>query len=131
MASAEEQAEHAQQQQQQHVTQQAVANGQGPPMDPEEERKMVYDLLKEEGLCLEGYEVDHIVPRSLGGADHPHNYALVTQRLNRQWAGDWTADKRHELGPCAVRQALDFAQWSAAQSTVPYSCFVPRRGNVF
>jgi hypothetical protein len=80
--------------------------------------------LRNDGLDLQGYEVDHIVPRSLGGVDHPHNYALVPRSLNRQWAGNWTAAKRHELGTATVRQALDFAQWGAAQSTVPYGAFV-------
>lgn len=83
--------------------------------------------LGESGLDLGGYEIDHIVPRSLGGIDHPHNYAIVPRNLNRQWRGDWTADKRAELGRDTVRQALDFAQWSAAQSTVPYHAFVPFR----
>ena len=81
--------------------------------------------LRDEGLCLEDCEVDHIVPRALGGVDHPYNYALVRRDLNRQWSANWTADKRRELGPCAVQQALAFAQWSTAQSTVPYSTFAP------
>ena len=82
---------------------------------------------REEGLDLQEYEIDHIVPRSVGGVDHPHNYAMVPRHLNRQWAGNWHAAKRSALGPATVRQALDFAQWSAAQSTVPYGAFVPGR----
>ena len=36
-----------------------------------------------------------------------------------------------EVSRPVVRQALDFAQWSAAKSTVPYSTFEPQRENVF
>lgn len=87
--------------------------------------RQVRHWLCEEGLDLQEYEIDHIVPRSVGGVDHPHNYAVVPRHLNRQWAGNWHAAKRSALGPATVQQALDFAQWSAAQSTVPYGAFVP------
>ena len=64
-------------------------------------------------LC--GLEVDHIVPRSIGGLDHPRNYCLVPAVLNRQWHNNWTAEKRAVLGHAIVRSACDFAQWAARQ----------------
>lgn len=88
--------------------------------------RQVRRWLLEQGLELHTCDIDHIVPRSLGGVDHPHNYALVPRQLNRQWAGNWHAEKRRALGPATVRQALEFAQWSAAQSAVAYGSFVPR-----
>ena len=79
--------------------------------------------LQDTGVPLQGYEVDHIVPRSLGGIDHPHNYAVVERELNRRWSANWSCEKRQHLGPHVVAQALRFAQWSTAQSTVSFSRF--------
>jgi hypothetical protein len=39
--------------------------------------------LRAEGVDLRGVDVDHLWPRSLGGADHPANYQLLSAPLNR------------------------------------------------
>ncbi|HZI08381.1 MAG TPA: hypothetical protein VEZ71_30460 [Archangium sp.] len=39
--------------------------------------------LAREGIQLEGVDVDHIWPRARGGADHPWNYQLLPEKLNR------------------------------------------------
>lgn len=36
-----------------------------------------------QGIDLDGLHVDHIIPRSLGGADHPANYQLLPSNLNQ------------------------------------------------
>lgn len=48
------------------------------------------------GVSVVGKDVDHIVPRSLGGADHPSNYQLLDASKNRSLGAEWTTRK------CAV-----------------------------
>ena len=38
---------------------------------------------EKQGISLAGKDVDHIVPRSLGGADHPSNYMPLDASTNR------------------------------------------------
>ena len=59
---------------------------------------------------LRGLEVNHIIPKSIGGRHHPRNYALVPAALNREWANNWTADKRAALGHSIVQEACAFAR---------------------
>ena len=53
-------------------------------------------------------EVDHIVPKTMGGLDHPMNYALVPAALRRQWGCGWTDHKRATLGYRITQSACDF-----------------------
>lgn len=64
--------------------------------------------LRTEGIALDGLDVDHIVPRSLGGADHPSNYQLLSSSLNRSLGATWNADKCSAAGVqiCAVAVAV-------------------------
>lgn len=39
--------------------------------------------LRAQGVHLHGRDVDHIIPRSLGGPEHPANYQLLPSSLNR------------------------------------------------
>lgn len=66
-------------------------------------------------LALEGLEVDHIIPKSVGGWDHPRNYCLVPMDLNRAWYNNWNAEKRAALGPTTIQSACSFAKWTTAQ----------------
>jgi uncharacterized protein YukE len=47
-------------------------------------------LLRAQGIDLSGKDLDHIVPRSLGGADHPSNYMLLDASTNRSIGNLWT-----------------------------------------
>ncbi len=85
--------------------------------------RQVRRWLGREGVQLKGYDIDHIVPRCLGGLDHPFNYCIVPVSLNRHWGTNWTASKRNTLGRGAVSPALAFAQWSRDQADVPLSDF--------
>ncbi len=60
------------------------------------------------GAKDEDLEVDHIVPKIIGGMDHPMNYALVPAALRRQWGCDWTSHKRATLGYRITQSACDF-----------------------
>jgi hypothetical protein len=50
-------------------------------------------LLKRKGVDLTGVDIDHIVPRSLGGADHPLNYQLLDSSTNRRIGALWGPEK--------------------------------------
>jgi len=41
--------------------------------------------LTEKGINLTGKDIDHIVPKNLGGIDHPLNYQVVDSSLNSSW----------------------------------------------
>lgn len=43
---------------------------------------------KKQGYDLEGRDVDHIWPKSRGGANHPWNYQSMESRLNRSLGND-------------------------------------------
>lgn len=50
-------------------------------------------VLTAAGVSLTNIDVDHIVPRSLGGADDPSNYQLLDKSLNRSLGATWNRDK--------------------------------------
>ena len=55
---------------------------------PELKQKVV-DLYKECRAMGPDYEVDHIVPISLGGMHHPDNLQIVTRAYNRRKGNRW------------------------------------------
>lgn len=64
-------------------------------------------LLISQGQNLVGMDVDHIVPRSLGGADHPANYQLLPSSVNRSIGNQWDAEKCAATGGrCAGAVAI-------------------------
>lgn len=63
--------------------------------------------LSQRGVDIEGMDVDHIVPRSLGGADHPANYQLLTSSMNRSLGNQWDSGKCFAArGLCAAAVAI-------------------------
>ena len=50
-------------------------------------------FLTGQGVALAGLDVDHIVPRSMGGADHPMNYQLLDSSTNRSLGARWDRGK--------------------------------------
>ena len=55
-------------------------------------------LLASKGVNLVGKDIDHIVPRSLGGADHPANYQILSSSKNRSLGNAWNATKCADAG---------------------------------
>ncbi len=49
--------------------------------------------LRSQGYNLDGLDVDHIIPRSLGGPDNPMNYQLLDSSLNRSLGAGGLLDK--------------------------------------
>ncbi len=62
--------------------------------------------LRADGVSLDGVDVDHIVPRSLGGADHPSNYQLIDASLNRSLGNTWNRDKCMMAGRAGCLAAI-------------------------
>ncbi|MFO0710895.1 MAG: HNH endonuclease signature motif containing protein [Sandaracinus sp.] len=64
--------------------------------------------LEAQGRDLTGLDVDHIVPRSLGGPDHPLNYQLLDASTNRSLGAAFGAEKCQMvgLGLCAAAVAI-------------------------
>lgn len=63
--------------------------------------------LATEGVDIQGKDIDHIVPRSLGGADHPANYQLLSSSLNRSLGNQWGSEKCLAAGAqCAGAVAI-------------------------
>lgn len=51
---------------------------------------------KQQGIDLDGVDVDHIWPKSRGGADHPWNYQAMESRLNRSLGNDLWWKLQHQ-----------------------------------
>jgi hypothetical protein len=67
-------------------------------------------VLTSAGYNLAGMDVDHIVPRSLGGADNPANYQLLPSSVNRSLGAAWDRSKCEMVGPqCAKAVAVSRA----------------------
>lgn len=65
------------------------------------------ELLISRGIDLRGKDIDHIVPRSLGGADHPANYRVLDSGLNRSLQDTWGPGKCRLAGrKCAGAIAI-------------------------
>ena len=64
-----------------------------------------------QGITLGDCDIDHVLPRSVGGVNHPYNYYILPKRLNRRWSGWWTAHKMTYMGAANVKVAKNFFLW--------------------
>ena len=67
-------------------------------------------LLLARGVSLHGMHVDHIVPRALGGADHPSNYQILRSADNQRFGARWSAAKCASAGRAACLRAVRISQ---------------------
>jgi hypothetical protein len=59
------------------------------------------------GVSVVGMDVDHIVPKALGGPDNPANYQLIPSSLNRSLQDTWNREKCAMAGDqCGVAIAV-------------------------
>lgn len=70
-----------------------------------------------------GVDVDHIVPRSLGGADHILNYNLVPASVNRSIGnafGPWKCGWDHpaSVGPARCAAAVSVSIWCGSYNPI-------------
>ena len=66
--------------------------------------------LEAQGMDLTGIDVDHIVPRSLGGLDHPLNYQLLDASTNRSLGAAFGAEKCQMVGLALCAAAVAISQ---------------------
>jgi hypothetical protein len=67
-------------------------------------------LLLARGVSLRGMHIDHIVPRALGGADHPGNYQILRSADNQRFGAKWSAAKCAGAGRAACLRAVKISQ---------------------
>ncbi len=75
--------------------------------------------LEAQGKSLTGKDVDHIVPRSLGGADHPSNYQLLPSSVNRSQGAWWGIDKCLSVGVAICAAAVAVSVKCGSYSMLP------------
>lgn len=63
-------------------------------------------LLLARGVDLVGKDIDHIVPRALGGADDPANYQVLDSSVNRSLGKTWNVEKCLMAGRRECKQAV-------------------------
>lgn len=63
-------------------------------------------MLLAQGIDLLGKDIDHIVPRALGGADHPANYQVLDASLNRSLGKTWNIEKCAMAGDRRCAEAV-------------------------
>ncbi|HAA57588.1 MAG TPA: hypothetical protein DCE42_22670 [Myxococcales bacterium] len=63
-------------------------------------------LLKAQGMDLTGKDIDHIVPLSKGGAQHPLNYRVLDASKNRSLQATWNIKKCLDAGKSNCLQAI-------------------------
>ena len=82
------------------------------------------------GMSLEHCDIDHILPRSVGGVDHPYNYYILPKKLNKRWSGWWTAHKLTYMGSANAKAAKTFFLWVRDEGKrlgVDYNTFDQKR----
>ncbi len=85
---------------------------------------------KRQGFSLEDCDIDHILPRSIGGIDHPYNYYILPKKLNKRWSGWWTAHKMTYMGTANAKAAKNFFLWVRGEGDrlqIDYNAFDQQR----
>jgi hypothetical protein len=67
-------------------------------LDPDHGVVQTFEDLVSSITMLRGYSLDHIIPKSRGGKDHPHNYFLMRKEVNGYFGNSWTAEKVAYIG---------------------------------
>lgn len=77
----------------------------GVPLCDEMSASRLRARLRAQGVPLDGLDVDHVVARAVGGRDHPLNYQLLPESVNRslQEGGLW---EKFQMAPLNVLVAL-------------------------
>lgn len=62
--------------------------------------------IKNKSLCQTSMHIDHIIPRSKGGADHPSNYYSLCGTINSPFGNTFSLSKCFLVGADACAQAV-------------------------
>ena len=60
--------------------------------------------------------IHHILPKSVGGVDHPYNYYILPEQVNRLWSGWWSKHKRSYMGKVSYEKFQKFVLWARAEA---------------
>eukprot|EP00808_Paulinella_micropora_P014578 g50701.t1 len=60
------------------------------------------DYFDKNGVRKVPFHIDHIIPDSLGGADHPRNYALMPEIFNQRFASWWMPAKAQYISTSSL-----------------------------
>lgn len=71
---------------------------------------------EDEGYSWTTCQIDHILPTSLGGVDHPYNYYILPDTINRDWSGWWTRAKRSYMGMTNYKTFQHFVLWTRSEA---------------
>ena len=73
------------------------------------------------------FQVDHIIPQSMGGVDHPYNYFLLCGSINQSFRHWYTTEKEVFMGQIVCRSARKFMQYVAREAKyhVNFNMFDP------
>ena len=68
------------------------------------------------GLTLAEFEVDHILPDSFGGLNHPYNYFLISKQggLNQHLSHYFSHEKAALVGKATISKVKFFMRWVRA-----------------
>ena len=83
-----------------------------------------------QGLMLEDLSIDHILPTSIGGVDHPFNYSVMPKELNNNFDGWWTEEKKNYMGALNTEIIKQFRLFVLAEGErlgIDYNAFDPKR----
>jgi hypothetical protein len=80
-------------------------------------RPTMTEALAELRLDLNGQvQVDHTLPNSFGGPDHPYNYFLLPARVNSSFNKYLTPEKLAWIGRPVTQEAMNFLQYMKAEA---------------
>lgn len=85
-------------------------------LDPSHGARKTSKDMRRSCALLQGYSIDHIIPKSRGSKDHPENYFLMPRRANMYFGNSWTAEKVAYIGPEAALAAQPSATASEAEA---------------
>ena len=64
------------------------------------------------------FDVDHVVPKRWGGIDHPRNYVVVHQSMNRSFGDDQAELKMAYYGRSVLRKVAEFTRCAMSSNGV-------------
>jgi 5-methylcytosine-specific restriction endonuclease McrA len=75
------------------------------------------------------FNIDHIIPHSLGGTNYPYNYFILCGSINKSFNAWYTHEKVAYIGLPVVKRAKNFAGWvkRETQKKVDFSGYDPIR----
>ena len=68
------------------------------------------------GILLDTCHIDHIIPKDIGGIDHPYNYFIMNSTANSHFRNFFNCEKLAYIGKEVSIDARNFAKWVISQA---------------